>query len=239
MLKPLVVANWKMNGSSDANASLVASLLEALPVPCDVALCPTFVHLAQVGSLVAGSSIGLGGQDVSEHQAGAYTGEVAAEMLADIGCKFVIIGHSERRQYHGERDEDVAKKFKAVVDAGLTPILCVGETLQEREAGQALAVIDRQLEAVLSQVDLADTVIAYEPVWAIGTGKTATAAQAQDVHAHIRSKIGGAKTRILYGGSVKPENAAALFEQNDIDGALVGGASLVANDFIAICRATA
>jgi triosephosphate isomerase len=209
-------------------------------------VCPAYVHLAQALGLCAGSTVAVGAQDCSHMQSGAYTGEVSAEMLVDQGCRWVILGHSERRQYHAESDDLVAAKLTAAVQAGLFPIVCVGETREQREAAEAEAVVERQLRGALAaQADLRGLVIAYEPVWAIGTGLTATPEQAQAMHAFIRQQLDGIDgvdapaTRILYGGSVKAGNAGELFAQPDIDGALVGGASLVAEDFLAIIRAAA
>jgi triosephosphate isomerase (TIM) len=242
---PLVAANWKMNGSQAANAAWVRAFAERRPSGgCEVVLCAPAVYLA--GLVATSHGIDIGAQDVSERTPGAYTGDIAAAMLVDVGCRWVIVGHSERRQLHGESDEIVAAKAQAALAAGLRPIVCVGETLAEREAGSTLAVVERQLDAVLKRVapaGLARGALAYEPVWAIGTGRTATPAQAQDVHAALRVHIAGkdpaaAKAvRVLYGGSVKPANAAELFGQADIDGGLIGGASLVAEDFAAICAA--
>ena len=245
MRQPLVAGNWKMHGSRAS----VGALLEALTVgfeggPVEVAVCPTFVHLGQALEACAGAPIVVGAQDCSGHDAGAHTGEVAAPMLADVGCDLVILGHSERRAYHGENDELVGAKLRMAASAGLRPILCVGESREQREAGQAEAVVATQLAGALREQDnLAGSVIAYEPVWAIGTGLTATPEQAQDMHAFIRERLARvpgiepAAVRLLYGGSVKAGNAAALFAQPDIDGALVGGAALVAEDFLAIIRA--
>jgi triosephosphate isomerase len=214
----------------------------------DVVVCPPFVHLSAVESRLQGSAVAWGAQDVCEQTGeGAFTGEVSGAMLGDYGCRYVIVGHSERRAIYGESDGLTAAKLCAALDAGLTPILCVGESLDERETGATEQVVGRQLQAVLDALDdaktLARTVIAYEPVWAIGTGRTATPEQAQDVHAFIRERIAredrdtAAALRILYGGSVKPANAAELFSMDDIDGGLIGGASLNAEDFLSICRA--
>jgi len=206
-----------------------------------VVLCPTFVHLAEVGEVLRTGGVALGAQDAADHQQGAYTGEVAAAMLAEYGCRYVIIGHSERRHVYGEPDALVARKFAAVREAGLTPIYCVGETLEERAAGTTEGVVERQLAAVvalLGERAFAGAVIAYEPVWAIGTGQTASPEQAQEVHRFIRGRLDDAgTTSILYGGSVKADNAQALFAMPDIDGGLIGGASLQAAEFLAICRA--
>jgi len=244
----LVAGNWKMNGSLAANAELVAGIVAGAPNDDRVELlvCPPFPYLQQVRDLLQGSRVELGAQNVSQFAPGAYTGETAAGMLRDLGCAYVIVGHSERRALMGESSEAVADKFRAAQQGGLTPILCVGETLEEREAGQTVAVIDEQLDAVLDAAGIdafAAAVIAYEPVWAIGTGRTATPEQAQEVHRHIRARLEGrnesiaAGTRILYGGSVKGDNAGGLFSKPDIDGGLIGGASLKAADFLAIAAA--
>jgi triosephosphate isomerase len=245
--RKLVAANWKMNGSSAANAQWVAAW-RSVSAPCDVAVCAPFVYLPQVGAGLAGTGAELGAQNLSEQVPGAFTGEVAGEMLLDVGCRWVIVGHSERRALYGETNELVAKKAARAIALGIKPIVCVGEVLAEREAGRTLEVVTAQVAAVLAQCSveqLAFGALAYEPVWAIGTGRTATPAQAQEVHAAIRAQLAGAdaqaaqRTRILYGGSVKPGNAGELFAQPDIDGGLIGGASLVAADFAAICAAAA
>ena len=247
MRRKLVAANWKMNGSSAANAQWVASWRAVAP-PCDVVVCAPFVYLPQVGAGLAGTAAQLGAQNLSEQPPGAYTGEIAGEMLLDVGCRWVIVGHSERRALYGETSALVAKKVARAVALGLRPIVCVGETLDERDAGRTLDVVSAQVAAVLelcSVEQLAGAALAYEPVWAIGTGRTATPLQAQVVHAAIRAQLARAdeaaaqRTRILYGGSVKPGNAGELFAQPDIDGGLIGGASLVVADFIAICAAAA
>lgn len=246
----LVAGNWKMHGSTAGNAELVAGIVAGAPESERVKLliCPPFPYLAAAVEGVSGSAVSVGAQTVSEHAAGAYTGEVAASMLQDVGCEYVIVGHSERRTLYGETSTAVAAKFKAALAAGLKPILCVGETLEEREAGSTESVVDEQLGAVLEATGVsgfASAVIAYEPVWAIGTGMTATPEQAQDVHAHIRGVLAGhdaeiaANLQILYGGSMKGENAAGLLAQPDIDGGLIGGASLKAPDFLAIAEAAA
>ncbi|WP_068634797.1 triose-phosphate isomerase [Thauera butanivorans] len=241
MIKKLVAGNWKMNGSLAANEALLAALQ---PVPgVDVALCVPYPYLAQLQRRPSGFE--LGAQDVSEFAAGAYTGEVSAAMLTDFGCRYVIVGHSERRALFGEDDLTVARKASSALSAGLVPIVCVGETLDEREAGEVTAVITRQLAAVadlLGQEGLSRLVLAYEPVWAIGTGRSATAEQAEEAHAAMRGWLAGQGVdagviRILYGGSVKPDNAAELFAMPNVDGGLIGGASLVADDFMTICRA--
>lgn len=246
----LVAGNWKMNGSSAANADLVAGIVAGVPEGSGFQLlvCPPFPYLASVADQVAGGKVALGAQNVSEHESGAFTGEVAPSMLKDIGCTYVIVGHSERRAMYGESSEQVAAKFKAAQAAGLTPILCLGESLEEREAGTTEQVIDEQLDAVLTAAGIqafAAAVVAYEPVWAIGTGMTATPEQAQDVHRHIRSRLAAQdsdlaeKVQILYGGSMKGDNAPGLLSMADIDGGLIGGASLKANDFLAIAEAAA
>jgi triosephosphate isomerase len=226
----LVVGNWKMHGSRASNAALLDALAKENPAGC--AVCVPFPYLAQVAERLRGSNIAWGAQNVSEHAQGAYTGEVSASMLSEFGCRYVIVGHSERRQLYGESDAQVAAKYAAVKAAGMTPILCVGETLEERDAGKTEGVVGRQLAAV----DFKDGVLAYEPVWAIGTGRNATPEQAQAVHVFLRKKAPAA-TAILYGGSVKPQNAAAIFAMPDVDGGLIGGASLVAKDFLHIVKA--
>jgi len=234
-----VAGNWKMNGSVRANGALLDSLKAGLKPSDNVAVCVPFPYLAQVSAALAGSAIAWGAQNVSEHDAGAYTGEVSGAMLKEFGSRYAIVGHSERRTLYGEDDKRVAAKFIAARRAGLTPILCVGETLEQRERGETESVVDRQLDAVVAAAGmaaLADAVLAYEPVWAIGTGRNATPQQAQEVHAFVRGRLAGALT-ILYGGSVKPGNAKELFAMPDIDGGLIGGASLSAQDFIAICAA--
>lgn len=247
MRKKLVAGNWKMHGSLAENAALLAAIKPAL-AGIEAAVCVPFPYLAQAQAALAGSSIAWGAQNLSEQAKGAFTGEISASMLGDFGCKYVIVGHSERRSLYGESDELVAKKYLVAQAAGLTPILCVGESLEERETGVTEAVVARQLDAVIQAAgvaSLAKAVVAYEPVWAIGTGKTATPEQAQAVHAFIRGKIAtldanvAAGLVIQYGGSVKAANAAELMAQPDIDGGLIGGASLVAEEFIAICRAAA
>ncbi|AHK78569.1 triosephosphate isomerase [Ectothiorhodospira haloalkaliphila] len=247
MRRPLVAGNWKMNGSRSANQALmhdVAAQVAALD-SVDVAVCPPFVYLEQVSSLV-GSAIALGAQDLSDQDEGAHTGEVSGAMLKDLGCQYVIVGHSERRTLYGEDDAFTARKFAAARRHGLKPILCVGELLEEREQDITEKVVARQLDAVLDLEGVEafrDAVVAYEPVWAIGTGRTATPDQAQAVHAFIRERLAGhdasvaAGVQILYGGSVKADNAVELFNQADIDGGLIGGASLKAADFLAICKA--
>ncbi|MFT3856349.1 MAG: triose-phosphate isomerase [Aquabacterium sp.] len=247
-MKKLVVGNWKMHGSRASNAELIQGLLAAdlaATAPnADVAVCPPFVFLADVAEALKGSAIAFGSQDVSVQAQGAYTGEVAAPMVREFGAKYAIVGHSERRSYHAESDQLVADKAKAALAHGLVPIVCVGETLDEREADQTEAVVSRQMTAVIDTLgaDLSKIVVAYEPVWAIGTGKTASPEQAQAVHAMLRAQLKAAQAAaasvpLLYGGSVKPDNARELFAQADIDGGLIGGASLKAADFAAIARA--
>ena len=240
----LVVGNWKMNGGLRSNAALLDGVAAEWSATAHrtVAVCVPFPYLGQAQAALTGTVIGWGAQNVSEHRAGAYTGEVAASMLADFGCRYAIVGHSERRQYFGDTDDIVAAKAMQALGAGITPIVCVGETLAEREAGATESVVLRQLDAVLTSVarDVLKVVVAYEPVWAIGTGRTATPAQAQAVHARLRDRLNGAgagEVAVLYGGSVKPDHAAALFAMRDIDGGLIGGASLQARDFLAIARA--
>lgn len=242
--RKLVVGNWKMHGSRPANAELLAALLGARPYGADVAVCVPYVFLTETAATLAGSDLRWGAQDVSAHEQGAYTGEVSAGMLHEFGCRYVLVGHSERRQYHGESDALVADKAKAALARGVTPIVCVGETLAQREAGETESVVKRQLSVVIHALAhcAGEMVVAYEPVWAIGTGRTATPEQAQAVHHLLRAQLRAATPRadamtLLYGGSVKPDNAAILFAQPDIDGGLVGGASLKAADFVAICRA--
>ena len=246
----LIAGNWKMNGSDAANHELVSGIAAGVPAGSGFSLlvCPPYPYLAAVGSALDGTPVKLGAQNVSEHESGAYTGEVAPAMLKDVGCEYVIVGHSERRAMYGESSFQVAAKFQAAQAAGLTPILCVGETLEEREDGSTESVVDFQLNAVFDAAGIgafASAVIAYEPVWAIGTGKTATPEQAQDVHRHIRGRLAALdagiaeNVQILYGGSMKGENAAGLLAMPDIDGGLIGGASLKANDFLAIAAAAA
>ncbi len=248
MRTKLIAGNWKMNGSLDSNAALITALMRGLPVKAGVelAVCVPHPYLAQACAAFSDSRVSVGAQNVSEHAKGAYTGEVSAAMLRDFNCKYVIVGHSERRSLYGETDAIVAEKFLTASSAGLTPILCVGETLQEREDGVTGAVVVRQLDAVLERCGVAcfgEAVIAYEPVWAIGTGLTATPEQAQAVHALIRDRVAkydvriAEKVQILYGGSMKPSNASELLNQPDIDGGLIGGASLVAEDFLSIALA--
>ncbi len=242
MRRSVVAGNWKMHGSSSMIEDLVKSLTPAVSTEtCDVIVSPPFPYLSLVQQLTAGTGIGLAGQNCSEYGQGAHTGEVAADMLVDLGCDWVILGHSERRQA-GETDAQVAAKAAAARNAGLKPILCVGESLAQRQSGDAVAVVTAQLAALVDDLAAGD-IIAYEPVWAIGTGETATPEQAQEMHAEIRSFLSqhqptlAEQTRILYGGSVKADNAAELFAATDIDGGLVGGASLKADDFSAIVGA--
>lgn len=248
MRQKLVAGNWKLNGSKASIESLMGGILAGLEGMDNVAVavCPPYVYIPMTQTLVPGSRIDLGSQDIADQDAGAFTGEVSGAMLKEFGCDYAIVGHSERRAIYGEQDADTARKFAAARKHGLKPILCVGETLEEREAGITEAVVARQLDAVIALEGveaLTDGVIAYEPVWAIGTGKTASPQQAQDVHAFIRGKLAtlnaavAAKVQILYGGSVKGANAAELFAMPDIDGGLIGGASLDANEFLAICKA--
>ncbi|WP_395684429.1 triose-phosphate isomerase [Dokdonella sp.] len=248
MRRPFVAGNWKMHGSRALAGELVAGVAAGLGASVDVAVLPPFPYLDGLIAAHRGSRIAFGAQDLSEHPEGAYTGEVSAAMLHDIGCMYALVGHSERRQYHAESDALVARKFVAAQAKTLVPILCVGETLAEREAGTTEAVIGRQLEAVIERAGAGAflrAVVAYEPVWAIGTGRTASPEQAQAVHAFIRGKFAerdatiANSLRLLYGGSVKPANAVELFGQPDVDGGLIGGASLVAADFLAICAAAA
>ena len=246
MRKKLIVGNWKMHGSRASNEELLKGVLAAGPFAADVGVCVPFPYLFDTAAALADSGIRWGAQDVSAHAQGAYTGEVSAGMLAESGCRYALLGHSERRAYHQESDALVAEKAAAALAHGVTPIVCVGETLEERDAGQTEAVVKRQLSAVIHQLAhcASEIVVAYEPVWAIGTGRTASPEQAQAVHAVLRAQLQAAtghadRMSILYGGSVKPDNAASLFGMPDIDGGLIGGASLKAADFVAICRAAA
>ena len=248
MRQQLVIGNWKMNGSRASIEQLLTALVSGLQdTPSQVAVCPPAVYLQQTEALLAGSRVELGAQDVSPHASGAYTGEVALPMLQDFGCRYVLVGHSERRAYYGETDDVVAEKFAAVSATDMTPVLCVGETDEQRQQGQTEAVVLGQLQAVIDAVGidaLAKAVVAYEPVWAIGTGNTASPEQAQQVHGLIRDYIAqqnaelATQLPLLYGGSVNAGNAAELFAMPDIDGGLVGGASLKSEEFIAICQAT-
>lgn len=248
MRKRLVAGNWKMHGGIEQNRDLlskiVAGTMEIDKATC--AVCVPYPYLSQVHSFLKDTHISWGAQNISQYDKGAYTGEVSAMMLNDFSCRYVIVGHSERRTLYGEDNCTVAHKFKAALDAGLVPILCVGETLDQREAGLMEQVVSEQLDAVIELVGvevLADSVLAYEPIWAIGTGKTATPQQAQDAHIFIRKRIASqnstiaAELQILYGGSVKANNAVELFAMSDIDGGLIGGAALLADDFVSICMA--
>ncbi|AQR70470.1 triose-phosphate isomerase [Janthinobacterium sp. LM6] len=247
MRRKLVVGNWKMNGSRTSNAVLLSEIVAGLAASgAASAVCVPAPYLAQCQAQLAGTALGWGAQDVSAHAGGAYTGEISTAMLQDFGCGYVVIGHSERRAYHGESDAQVAAKTVAALAAGITPIVCIGETLAQREAGQTNAVVEQQLGAVLAAIsadDVAKLVLAYEPVWAIGTGKTATPQMAQDVHQVLRAQlaeknaVAAAGVQILYGGSMKPENAKELMAMPDIDGGLIGGAALKAADFLAIIHA--
>ena len=247
MRRPLVAGNWKMNGTASHAWRLVneindaTSSLEAL----DVVICPPFILIPQVVKQCEGTEFSTGGQNLNIHSEGAHTGEISGPMLVDHGCSFVIVGHSERRSLYGESDALVAKKTVTAHACGLRPIVCVGETLEERESGQTASVVERQVRAVIERTGMGifpAGIVAYEPVWAIGTGQTATPQQAQEVHALIRGLLRqedsdvAAKTRILYGGSVKPDNALEILAEEDIDGGLIGGASLEAADFLTICR---
>lgn len=248
--RPLVAGNWKLNGSRAGNSALISAVLAGLPAQSgtDVVVCPPFVYLAEISADIHDSVIQLGAQNIAAEDSGAFTGEVAASMLREVGCEFVIIGHSERRAFYSETDDLTAAKVAAALRCGLRPILCVGETLAERDAGKTLDVVRRQLEAVLAVagIEAFDAgLVAYEPVWAIGTGRTATPMQAQEVHAEIRATLArrnatiAAAVRVLYGGSVKASNARDLFAMADIDGGLIGGASLDAAEFLGICKAAA
>jgi triosephosphate isomerase len=251
MRHKLIAGNWKMNGSTAANQTLVHDVQQGLAQAlagkhAHVALCVPAAYLSQVQQLTQGTGMKLGAQDVSAHEQGAYTGEISAGMLKDLGVRYAIVGHSERRQYHGETDEQVALKAQQALSAGITPIVCVGETLAEREAGKTEEVVKRQLAAVIHTNGhcISEIVVAYEPVWAIGTGKTASPAQAQAVHAVLRAQLKAAtshseRVHILYGGSMNASNAAELLAQTDIDGGLIGGAALKAADFLTIIAAAA
>ncbi len=252
MRKALVIGNWKMNGLQARNAELVAAVASGIAdeafARVDVGVCPSFVYLQAVAQQLDNTAVAVGAQNMSQHASGAYTGEVSAGMLVDAGCSLVILGHSERRALFAESDADVAGKVEAALAAGLTPVVCVGETFQQREAGNAESVVSEQLLQALDGLGaeaLKQVVVAYEPVWAIGTGLTASPEQAQEIHQALRKVLCGlsaeaaAEMRLLYGGSVNAANADALFAQPDIDGGLIGGASLKAEDFIAICRAAA
>jgi len=246
MRRSLIMGNWKMNGSREEGQKLAQALADGLGhVEQEVAVCVPFVYLSDIRTVLASSPIALGAQNVADQAAGAYTGEVSASMLADVGCKYALVGHSERRSYYGDTNESVAKRFAQALSKGVVPVLCVGETLEEREQDKTFQVVDEQLDAVIAEAGIEafeKAVIAYEPVWAIGTGKVATDEQAQEVHQYIRKRIAdrsaaiAEKVQILYGGSVKPDNAKGLFAQPDIDGGLVGGASLDAKGFLQICH---
>lgn len=248
MRRKLLAGNWKLNGSLAANAALLAGIKAEVGSPsCDVAVCVPAPYFAQCQAELAGTAVALGAQDLSAHDSGAYTGEVSAAMLLDFGCRYVIVGHSERRAYHGESNELVARKAAQAMKAGLIPIVCVGETLAERKAERTELVVGQQIDTVLATIDagdLARIVIAYEPVWAIGTGITATPRMAQDVHAMLRTRLAAKNAAasddvpILYGGSMKPDNAKDLLAMPDIDGGLIGGAALKAADFLGIIKAT-
>jgi triosephosphate isomerase (TIM) len=248
MRRKLVAGNWKMHGSLATNERLLDAVVKAMPTSdaVEAAVCVPFPYLAQTRERLSGTPITWGAQNLSQHSHGAYTGEVSASMLVDFGCRYAIVGHSERRALYGEADAVVAAKFDAALKAGLTPILCLGETLEQREAGVTAQVVSTQLDAVMDSCGvgtLGRAVVAYEPVWAIGTGRTATPEQAQEVHAMIRERVAARDAavakglQILYGGSVKAQNARELFSRADIDGGLIGGASLVAGDFLAIINA--
>ncbi len=249
MRTPIVAGNWKLNGSRQSARDLAAGVATGAPKSgVEVVVCPVSLHIPEVAAAVEGSVVALGGQNACENESGAFTAEVSSSMLAEFGCRYVIIGHSERRSLYGESDADCAARGKAVIDAGLTPMFCIGETLEQRESEETIAVLHRQLNALVEASGddvFGKCVIAYEPVWAIGTGKTASPGQAQAVHEAIRQYVAGldgtaaSSVRIIYGGSVKPDNAAELFAQPDIDGGLIGGAALKAEDFLAICNAAA
>lgn len=246
MRSPIVIGNWKMNGTLQSSRELLQKICKKIDHSgsAEIGVCVPFIFIPQVGELLDGSRIILGSQNVGDQPSGAYTGEISAQMLVEYGCRFAIVGHSERRLLYGESNELVAARFRQAIEVGLVPILCVGETLEHREQGKAFDIVGAQLDAVLaiSGVEaLNKAVVAYEPVWAIGTGKTATSTQAQEVHAYIRheiachSEVVADGLRILYGGSVKPDNAGELFSMPDIDGGLIGGASLEAESFLSIC----
>ncbi|MHB8257879.1 MAG: triose-phosphate isomerase [Acidiferrobacterales bacterium] len=248
MRRPMVAGNWKMNGTQAEAAALVGGIEQGLAGVrhAEILVCPPYILVPVVAEWLSGSRVTWGGQNLSAHKSGAYTGEISGSMLRDFGCSHVIVGHSERRALYGESDQTVAEKFRAAQSVGLVPILCVGETLAEREASQTETVVARQLDAVVKLAGIAamdNAIVAYEPVWAIGTGRTATPEQAQSVHAFIRARLAqlsatvAERLRILYGGSVKAANAQQLFGQPDIDGGLIGGASLDVEEFLAICRA--
>ncbi len=245
-MRKLIVGNWKMNGSLAMNTELLSGVRSGLSgISCDLAVCVPFPYLAQCQSLLEETAVVLGAQDVSSHAVGAYTGQVSTRMLLDFGCRYAIVGHSERREFCGETDDVVADKVQRALAGGLTPILCVGETLEEKEDGRTQEIVGDQIGAVLKVLDdreVSGIVVAYEPVWAIGTGKTPTPEMAEEVHAMIRNLLvsrnaeAGSRVRILYGGSMKPSNAAGFLEMPDIDGGLIGGAALKAEDFLAIAK---
>ena len=248
MRRPFVAGNWKLNGSRERVLTVLTEVCAAARVlpEVDVGVCPPFVYVTDAAAAIGDAPVRLGGQNCASVERGAFTGEVSARMLADVGCSFVLVGHSERRTLYGESDSEVAAKTELVLAAGLSPVVCVGETIEERQEGRTETVVARQIGAVIDRLDhdaLARMIIAYEPVWAIGTGRTATPAQANEVHAFLRERVAArdpdaaAGLRILYGGSVKPENAARILAEPDVDGGLVGGASLDAGQFIDICRA--
>jgi triosephosphate isomerase len=246
MRAKLIAGNWKMNGNLQSAIDLVEGIMAGDPGKARLAVCPPAVYLMKVGGMLAQSKVALGAQNVCDRESGAFTGEVAASMLKECGCSYAIVGHSERRALYGESDQMVAARFAMALQAGITPILCLGETLDEREDGVTEAVVARQLDAAINVSGIegiAQSVIAYEPVWAIGTGKVASPEQAQAVHAFIRDRLAqldsevAQQVQILYGGSMNPANAAELLSQSDIDGGLIGGAALKANDFLAIAQA--
>lgn len=246
MRSPIVAGNWKLNGSRESAGKLAREVSATLISGVEVIVCPVTVHLADVRQIVDGSSVKLGAQNACADESGAFTGEVSSTMLAEFGCEYVIIGHSERRSLFGETDQACAERHQAVKTAGLIPIFCVGESLEERESGKTMAVVERQLQAVFDVAGadaFNNAVVAYEPVWAIGTGKTASPEQAQEVHQSIRQFVAAQNSqsadalRLLYGGSVNPGNAAELFAKTDIDGGLIGGAALKSEDFLAVCNA--
>jgi len=248
MRTPMVAGNWKLNGSRESAVSLAREVAATPVANVDVVVCPVSVHLGDVAGAIDGTAVKLGAQNACAEESGAFTGEISSTMLGEYGCDYVIIGHSERRSLFGDTNESCAARHQAVTAAGLTSIFCVGETLEDRESGNTISVVDAQLEAVFDLCGndaFSTAVIAYEPVWAIGTGVTASPEQAQEVHAHIREfvasrdKDSAAKLRILYGGSMKPDNAAELIGKPDIDGGLIGGAALKSADFLAICQAAA
>lgn len=248
MRLPIVAGNWKLNGSRESASSLAREVAEVPVAGVEVIVCPVSVHLAEVARVVAGTDVALGAQNASAHESGAYTGEVSSTMLAEFGCRYVIIGHSERRSLFGDTEQLCAQRHQAVKEAGLIPIFCVGESLEERESDNTMTVVESQLQALFDLAGpkaFSDAVVAYEPVWAIGTGKTASPDQAQEVHQSIRQFISAQDAdsadalRLLYGGSVNPGNAQELFAKPDIDGGLIGGAALKSKDFLAVCKAAA